>query len=335
MIRFNEILKSVKFMIAGNPKKGKKVNVKSELKEAEKMLKDLNNNTDNVDRLLESPQREPQTKYARTVPKSNKPSVNNASKQTANLSAKTGSSKQASQTTTRTEPNKAAVTASSPADERAAKDQRYAEALSKWNKPEVKIYESKGTVEEKIIPAQPSEQNPDQKTKQQIKQASTNPTTRKTVNNSGTKIQSSTKPKSQSTTASKPPPNIKFHSVEAQQSSKKPTPSTKTSAASQKSGKPTTQTASKTTTQPANKASAQPSSKTNTKPVHPEQKAAPKPSSVFDQPSSTGAILNKPVDTVSMHSRISVITEESETDVDFYEKLMAKYGIELSDDEDD
>lgn len=39
-------------------------------------------------------------------------------------------------------------------------------------------------------------------------------------------------------------------------------------------------------------------------------------------------------DTVSVNSRISVITEESE-DEDFYDKLMAKYGIELSDDDDD
>lgn len=40
-------------------------------------------------------------------------------------------------------------------------------------------------------------------------------------------------------------------------------------------------------------------------------------------------------DAISISSKISVITEESETDVDFYEKLMAKYGIELSDDDDD
>lgn len=41
-------------------------------------------------------------------------------------------------------------------------------------------------------------------------------------------------------------------------------------------------------------------------------------------------------DAVSVNSRISVITEESEEeDEDFYEKLMAKYGIELSDDDED
>lgn len=52
--------------------------------------------------------------------------------------------------------------------------------------------------------------------------------------------------------------------------------------------------------------------------------------------SSTGlASMNRTLDAVSIDSRISAITEESETGVDFYEQLMAKYGIELSDDDDD
>lgn len=37
----------------------------------------------------------------------------------------------------------------------------------------------------------------------------------------------------------------------------------------------------------------------------------------------------------SASSRISAITEESETTDDFYEQIMAKYGIELSDDDSD
>jgi len=53
--------------------------------------------------------------------------------------------------------------------------------------------------------------------------------------------------------------------------------------------------------------------------------------------SSTTNILpdsKKAPDVISVSSRISVITEESETGDDFYEQIMAKYGIELSDDDD-
>ena len=59
---------------------------------------------------------------------------------------------------------------------------------------------------------------------------------------------------------------------------------------------------------------------------------------VSEKRSNTSAVTSmmttRPVDTASISSKISIISEESEAGVDFYEKLMAKYGIELSDDED-
>ena len=57
---------------------------------------------------------------------------------------------------------------------------------------------------------------------------------------------------------------------------------------------------------------------------------------IHPQDNSKSVDVRKSVfDTHSISSQISAITEESETGDDFYDKLMAKYGIELSDDDDD
>lgn len=311
------------FLISGNPKKGKKVNVKSELKEAEKMLKDLNN-TENGDILLESPRNEPPSKYTRSVIRpvlATKPTKGQTAQQQK-------SNKPGNNTEVKAQPNKAAVPGSSPVDERAVKDQRYADALSKWNKPEIKIYESNNVVEQKTIPAAQN-QKKDQAAPTPAQSAISRSTT---ANKHSAKTQSSAKSQESRTKPStnSQPGNTKSPVLASSKSSdRNSAAASKLSATSRGTGKSSTKHTIKPTTK---ESAAKAASKI---PSNPAPKASLNSPSVFNQPSSTGATLNKPADTVSMHSRISVITEESETDVDFYEKLMAKYGIELSDDEDD
>ena len=76
-------------------------------------------------------------------------------------------------------------------------------------------------------------------------------------------------------------------------------------------------------------------SKPDTKQQVPEIATVQPPTPTQQVNSSTAVTSNNLLDTTSVNSKISAITEESETGADFYEQLMAKYGIELSDDSDD
>ena len=76
-------------------------------------------------------------------------------------------------------------------------------------------------------------------------------------------------------------------------------------------------------------------SKPDTKQQVPEIATVQPPTPTQQVNSSTAVTSNNLLDTISVNSKISAITEESETGADFYEQLMAKYGIELSDDSDD